>query len=83
MSPGLFVPAAVKLYRQLLEIYKLNTDLMAHFASYALTQTDWRDLKVATCALMLVQKPRGPAGARGGRQRWPSSTTTTASSARR
>jgi hypothetical protein len=59
VSPGLFVPAAVKLYRQLLEIYKLNTDLMAHFASYALTQTDWRDLKVATCALMLVQKHAG------------------------
>jgi hypothetical protein len=59
VSPGLFVPAAVKLYRQLLEIYKLNTDLMAHFASYALTQTDWRDLKVATCALMLVQQHKG------------------------
>ncbi|HEX8701159.1 MAG TPA: VWA domain-containing protein [Myxococcaceae bacterium] len=59
VTPGLFVPAAVKLYRQLLEIYKLNTDLMAHFASYALTQTDWRDLKVATCALMLVQKHAG------------------------
>ena len=37
VNPGLFVPAAVKLYRQLLDIYKLNTDLMAHFASYALT----------------------------------------------
>ncbi|HSP77801.1 MAG TPA: VWA domain-containing protein, partial [Myxococcaceae bacterium] len=59
VKPGLFVPAAVKLYGQLLEIYRLNTDLMAHFASYALTQTDWRDLKVATCALMLVQSHSG------------------------
>jgi hypothetical protein len=59
VSPGLFVPAAVKLYRQLLDIHKLNTELMAHFASYALTQTDWRDLKVATCALMLVQNHAG------------------------
>ena len=59
VQPGLFVPAAVKLYRQLLDIYRLNTDLMAHFASYALTQTDWRDLKVATCALMLVQSHSG------------------------
>ncbi|QRK08796.1 VWA domain-containing protein [Archangium violaceum] len=59
VKPGLFVPAAVKLYRQLLDIYRLNTDLMAHFASYALTQTDWRDLKVATCALMLVQNHSG------------------------
>ncbi len=59
VAPGLFVPSAVKLYSQLLDIYRLNTDLMAHFASYALTQTDWRDLKVATCALMLVQKHSG------------------------
>jgi Mg-chelatase subunit ChlD len=59
VKPGLFEPAAVKLYRQLLDIYRLNTDLMAHFASYALTQTDWRDLKVATCALMLVQSHSG------------------------
>ncbi|XXF79560.1 VWA domain-containing protein [Myxococcaceae bacterium GXIMD 01537] len=59
VRPGLFVPAAVRLYGQLLDIYKLNTDLMAHFASYALTQTDWRDLKVATCALMLVQTHAG------------------------
>ncbi|HZI15384.1 MAG TPA: VWA domain-containing protein, partial [Myxococcus sp.] len=59
VAPGLFVPAAVKLYRQLLDIYKLNAELMAHFASYALTQTDWRDLKVATCALMLVQEHAG------------------------
>ncbi|WP_426749511.1 vWA domain-containing protein [Myxococcus sp. Y35] len=59
VRPGLFVPAAVKLYGQLLDIYKLNAELMAHFASYALTQTDWRDLKVATCALMLVQEHAG------------------------
>ncbi|AGC42968.1 hypothetical protein MYSTI_01636 [Myxococcus stipitatus DSM 14675] len=59
VKPGLFVPAAVKLYRQLLDIYQLNSVLMAHFASYALTQTDWRDLKVATCALMLVQSHAG------------------------
>ncbi|MCP3167422.1 vWA domain-containing protein [Myxococcus qinghaiensis] len=59
VKAGLFVPAAVKLYRQLLEIHRLNSELMAHFASYALTQTDWRDLKVATCALMLVQEHAG------------------------
>ncbi|RYZ39632.1 MAG: VWA domain-containing protein [Myxococcaceae bacterium] len=59
VAPGLFVPAAVKLYGQLLELYRLNPTLMAHFASFALTQTDWRDLKVATCALMLVQNHAG------------------------
>src|SRR5918996_128504 len=59
VSPGLFVPSAVALYRRLLEIHQLNADLMAHFASYALTQTDWRDLKVACAALMLVQNQSG------------------------
>lgn len=59
VQPGLFVPAAETLYGQLLEIFGLNTELMAHFASYALTETDWRDLKVATSALMLVQPHSG------------------------
>jgi hypothetical protein len=59
ISPGLHVAAAVRLYEKLLEIYSLNHDLFAHFASYALTQTDWRDLKVACAALMLVQTRSG------------------------
>ncbi len=59
VPPGLFVPAAVQLYQQLLDIYQLNPDLMVRFASYALLETDWRDLKVATCALMLVQPRAG------------------------
>ena len=54
----MFVPAAATLYSKLLEIYDLNVDLMAHFASYALKETDWRDLKVATAALMLVAATR-------------------------
>lgn len=59
VPPGLFVPAAADLYGRLLDIYRLNADLMAHFASYALTKSDWRDLKVATAALMLVQPHSG------------------------
>ena len=59
VKPGLFVPAAVALYSRLLEIHKLNADLMAHLASYALVETDWRDLKVACAALMLVQARAG------------------------
>jgi len=57
--PGMFVPAAANLYARLLEIYALNADLMARFASYALKETDWRDLKVACAALMLVQSRAG------------------------
>ena len=59
VAPGLFVPSAVALYRRLLEIHQLNNELMAHFASYALVETDWRDLKVACAALMLVQSRAG------------------------
>ena len=59
VEPGLFVPAAVSLYSRLLEIHRLNAELMAHFASYALVETDWRDLKVACAALMLVQSRAG------------------------
>ena len=59
IKPGLHVSAAVTLYARLLEIHKLNSDLMAHLASYALVETDWRDLKVACAALMLVQARSG------------------------
>jgi len=59
VKPGLFVPAAVALYARLLEIHQLNPELMAHLASYALVETDWRDLKVACAALMLVQTRAG------------------------
>ena len=59
VKPGLFVPAAERLYSRLLEIYRLNAELAARFASYALTQTEWRDLKVACAALMLVQPHAG------------------------
>ena len=61
IQPGLHTHAAVELYTRLLEIYELNVDLMAHFASYALLHTRWRDLKVATAALMLVQPHAGQA----------------------
>jgi len=59
IQPGLFAPAAEKLYARLVDIYALNAELMARFASYALTQTEWRDLKVACAALMLVQPHAG------------------------
>ncbi len=61
VKPGMFEPAAAELYRRLLDIYYLNAKLMAHFASYALVETDWRDLKVACAALMLVQGSAGVA----------------------
>lgn len=59
VQPGLHVGAAVELYGQLLEIYQLNAELFARFASYALLETEWRDLKVAAAALLLVQPKAG------------------------
>lgn len=59
VQPGLHITAAVDLYRQLLEIYQLNAELLARFASYALLETEWRDLKVAAAALLLVQPKAG------------------------
>jgi hypothetical protein len=59
VKPGLFVPSAASLYSRLLQLYETNVELAARFASYALTQTDWRDLKVACAALMLVQQRSG------------------------
>ena len=59
VKPGLHVPAAERLYARLLDIHRLNSELMARFASYTLMQTEWRDLKVACAALMLVQPHAG------------------------
>ncbi len=59
VAPGLYAPAAERLYSQLCDIYLLNAELMARFASYALLETEWRDLKVACAALMLVQPRAG------------------------
>lgn len=59
VKPGLFVPSAASLYSRLLQLYETNVELAARFSSYALTQTDWRDLKVACAALMLVQQRSG------------------------
>jgi hypothetical protein len=59
VTPGLFAPAAEALYGRLLDVYQLNAELMAHFASYVLKETEWRDLKVACAALMLVQPHAG------------------------
>ena len=61
VAPGLFVPAAVSLYSRLLEIHKLNADLMAHLASYALVETDWRDPRARS--FQSVQEPASRAAA--------------------
>jgi len=57
-KPGLFPEVAAWLYRQIAEVWKLDNEFVAHWASWAFTQ-DHRDLKVALAAFMLVQSRSG------------------------
>lgn len=55
---GLFPEVAVWMYRQTVEVWKLDNEFAARWASYAFGQ-EHRDLKVVLAALMLVQARRG------------------------
>lgn len=52
--PGLLPEVAAWVYQQATEIYSLDNEFAAHWASWAFAQ-EHRDLKVALAALMLVQ----------------------------
>ncbi len=54
----LFPEIAVYLYRQVAEIFKMDNEFAARWASYVFEQ-DNRDLKVILCAFMLVQNRSG------------------------
>ena len=64
-QPGFFPEVAAWVYRQIADIYKLDNDFVARWASYAFTQ-EHRDLKVALCAFLLVQNRRGDPVREGG-----------------
>jgi hypothetical protein len=55
---GIFPEVAVWLYEQIAEVWKLDAELAARWASYAFEQ-DSRDLKVVLAAFMLVQSYKG------------------------
>lgn len=57
-EPGLFPEVAVWIWNQIAEIWRLDNEFAARWASYAFGE-DHRDLKVALCAFMLVQSRRG------------------------
>ncbi len=57
-KPGLFPEVAAWLYGRIAEVWKLDNEFAAHWASWAFTQ-DHRDLKVALAAFMLVQGRSG------------------------
>lgn len=57
-NPGLFPEVAVWLYKQIADVWKLDNEFAARWASYAYRQ-EHRDLKVALAAFMLVQTRKG------------------------
>lgn len=57
-DPGLFPEVAVYLYRQIANVFKMDNEFAAKWASWAFGQ-DRRDLKTILAAFMLVQNRRG------------------------
>jgi len=57
-KPGLFPEAVVWLYGQIAEVWKMDNEFAAHWASWAFAQ-EHRDLKVALAGFMLVQSRFG------------------------
>lgn len=55
---GLFPEVVTWMYRQVTEVWKLDNEFAARWASYAFKQ-EHRDLKVILAALMLVQSRKG------------------------
>jgi hypothetical protein len=65
-KPGLFPEVATYLYNQVAEVWKMDNEFAARWASYAYTQTH-RDFKVVLAAFMLVQSRKGDAVLDGGK----------------
>jgi hypothetical protein len=57
-KPGIFPEVAAWMYRQVAEVWKLDNEFAARWASHAFVQ-DHRDLKVILAAFMLVQSRKG------------------------
>lgn len=65
-SAGIFPEVAVWLYSQIAEVWKLDNEFAAKWASYAFTQ-EHRDLKVIMAAFLLVQSRKGDPVIDGGK----------------
>jgi hypothetical protein len=57
-NPGLFPEVAVYLYRQIADVFKMDNEFAARWASFAFTQ-DRKDLKTVLAAFMLTQDRKG------------------------
>jgi hypothetical protein len=56
---GLFPEVAVWMYRQVAEVWKLDNEFAAKWASYAYANDQSRDLKVVLAAFLMVQSRKG------------------------
>lgn len=65
-APGLFPEVATWMYRQVAEVWKMDNEFAARWASYAFAQ-EHRDLKVVLAAFMLVQTRKGDPVLDGGK----------------
>lgn len=57
-SPGIFPEVAEYFYRQIADVWQMDNDFAAHWASWSFSR-EHRDLKVILCAFMLVQNRMG------------------------
>lgn len=57
-KPGLFPEVAAHYYRQVAEVWKMDNEFAARWASWAFPR-EHRDMKVILCAFMLVQDRKG------------------------
>lgn len=64
-KPGLFPEAAAFLYRKVAEVFALDNEFCARWASWSFAQ-EYRDLKVVMAAFMLVQPRSGEPVREGG-----------------
>ncbi len=65
-SPGLFPEVAAWMYSQIAEVWKLDNEFAARWASYSYGR-DSKDLKVVLAAFMLVQSRKGDPVRDGGK----------------
>lgn len=65
-APDLFPEVAAWMYRQVAEVWKMDNEFAARWASYAFGQ-EHRDLKVVLAAFMLVQTRKGDPVVDGGK----------------
>ena len=65
-APSIFPEVATWMYRQVAEVWKMDNEFAARWASYAFGQ-EHRDLKVVLAAFMLVQTRKGDPVVDGGK----------------